>query len=96
MLLVGLVAGWLAGTIVRGAGFGLVGDLAIGVVGAFVGNWLFLQLGIHLASGMVGAILTATIGAVVLLLIVGVLRHRSGWYGGWGRRWGGWGRRRFW
>ncbi|HVH75935.1 MAG TPA: GlsB/YeaQ/YmgE family stress response membrane protein [Stellaceae bacterium] len=97
MLVVGLVAGWLAGKIVRGTGFGLVGDLAIGIIGAFLGNWLFLQFGVHLAGGIVGAIVTATIGAVVLLLIVGLLRHRSRWYGGgWGRRWGNWGSRRFW
>ena len=90
-LVVGLVAGWLAGTIVRGSGFGLIGDVAIGIIGAFVGNWLLLQLGIHLASGIVGSVLTATVGAVVLLLVVGLLRGRRRWYDG------GWrGSRRFW
>ena len=85
ILLVGLVAGWLAGKIVRGAGFGLIGDLIIGVVGAFIGDWLLPQLGVHLGTGLLSLILNAFIGAVVLLLI---LRLVSG--GGWGmrRRWG--------
>ena len=85
ILLVGLVAGWLAGKIVRGAGFGLIGDPIIGVVGAFIGDWLLPQLGIALGTGLVPAIINATIGAVLLLLVV---RLVSG--GGWGmrRRWG--------
>jgi uncharacterized membrane protein YeaQ/YmgE (transglycosylase-associated protein family) len=96
MILVGLAAGWLAGKIVRGAGYGVVGDIVVGILGAFIGNWLLRQLGIHLASGIVGAILTAALGAVVLLLVVRLLRGgRPGWrWGGWGRRWN-WGRRRF-
>ncbi|MFZ0372535.1 MAG: GlsB/YeaQ/YmgE family stress response membrane protein, partial [Xanthobacteraceae bacterium] len=69
ILLVGLVAGWLAGKIVRGAGFGLIGDLIIGVVGAFIGDWLLPQLGIALGTGLVPAIINATIGAVLLLLV---------------------------
>ena len=70
ILLVGLIAGSLAGRIVDGGGFGLIGDIAIGIVGAFIGSWLMPQLGIHLASGIVSAIIVATIGAVVLLAIV--------------------------
>src|SRR4051812_5270122 len=70
ILLVGLVAGWLAGQIVEGTGFGLLGDLLIGIVGAFIGNWLLPRLGVHLGAGIVAAIVNATIGAVVLLLIV--------------------------
>jgi len=70
ILLVGLIAGWLAGRIVDGGGFGLIGDIAIGIVGAFIGSWLMPQLGIHFASGIVSAIIVATIGAVVLLAIV--------------------------
>ena len=98
MLLVGLVAGWLAGKIVRGTGFGLVGDIVIGVLGAFIGNWLLLQLGIHLGVGLLPAILSATIGAVGLLLVVGLVRGGGGWRGfGWGRRrWSIWGSRRYW
>ena len=74
IVLVGLAAGWLAGQIIQGTGFGLVGDLLIGIVGAFIGSWLLPQLGIHLGAGLVPAIVNATIGALVLLLIVRVLR----------------------
>jgi uncharacterized membrane protein YeaQ/YmgE (transglycosylase-associated protein family) len=72
-----------------GVGFGLIGDLIIGVVGAFIGDWLLPQIGIHLGTGIVSAIINATIGAVLLLLVVGLLQ-RSGRFGG------GWGRRRWW
>lgn len=83
ILLVGVVAGWLAGQLVRGAGFGLIGDLLIGIIGAFIGSWLLPKLGIHLGVGIVGAIVNATIGAIVLLLILRLVRGGSGW----GRRW---------
>ena len=82
ILFVGLVAGWLAGQIVRGAEFGLIGDLVIGIIGAFIGDWLLPQIGIHLGTGIVSAIINAAIGAVLLLLVVGLLRGRLG--GGWG------------
>jgi uncharacterized membrane protein YeaQ/YmgE (transglycosylase-associated protein family) len=75
MLVVGAVAGWLAGLIVRGAGFGLIGDIIIGIVGAFIAGWLFPRLGIHLMSGIVGSILNATIGAVILLLVIRLIRR---------------------
>ncbi len=81
ILAVGLIAGWLAGKIVRGAGYGLVGDIAIGVVGAFVGDWLLPRFGIHLGSGMINLIVNATIGATALLLIVGLVGGA-----GWSRR----------
>ena len=77
ILLVGLVAGWLAGRIVDGGGFGLIGDIAIGIVGALIGSWLLPRLGIHIASGITSAIIVATIGAVLLLFIV---RFASGPY----------------
>ena len=83
ILLVGLVAGWLAGRIVEGGGFGLIGDIAIGIVGAFIGSWLMPRLGIHMASGIVSAIIVATIGAVLLLIIVrlakGAYPRRRSW-----------------
>ena len=75
--MVGLIAGWLAGQIVRGTGFGLFADIAIGIVGALIGAWLLPQLGIHLGSGMVAAIISATIGALLLLLILR-LAYRGG------------------
>ena len=76
--MVGLIAGWLAGQIVKGTGFGIVGDLIIGIVGAFIGSWL---LGIHLGAGLISAIVNATIGALILLLIISQIRG-----GGWSRR----------
>ncbi len=65
----------------RGAGYGLIGDLVIGIVGAFIGEWLLPRLGIFLGVGIVAAIINATIGAVLLLLLLRLLRG-----GGWGRR----------
>ena len=65
-LLIGLVAGWLAGHIVKGGGFGLIGDLIVGVIGAFFGGWLFNLLGFS-AGGILGSLLTALVGAIVLL-----------------------------
>jgi uncharacterized membrane protein YeaQ/YmgE (transglycosylase-associated protein family) len=76
ILLVGLIAGWLAGKIVRGAGFGLIGDIAIGIVGAFIASWLFPKLGIRLGVGIIHQILDATIGAVVLLLVIRLFSRR--------------------
>lgn len=68
-LIVGIIAGWLAGMISRGSGFGLVGNLITGVVGAMVGGFIFNLLGIN-AYGTVGSIVMSTVGAVVLLWIV--------------------------
>jgi uncharacterized membrane protein YeaQ/YmgE (transglycosylase-associated protein family) len=73
-LIIGIVAGFLAGKIMKGSGFGVLGDLVIGILGAFLGGWLFGLLGIA-AGGLLGALVTATIGAVVLLYLVRVLRH---------------------
>src|SRR6476660_10639247 len=84
ILFVGLVAGWLAGQIVQGTGFGIIGDLIVGILGAFIGGWLLPQLGIHLGTGLVSAIVNATIGAILLLLVVRLVRG-----GGWGWRAGG-------
>ena len=69
ILFVGAVAGWLAGQIVQGTGFGLLGDIIIGIIGAFIASWLFPQLGLHLGAGIVAEIIAATIGAVLLLVI---------------------------
>jgi uncharacterized membrane protein YeaQ/YmgE (transglycosylase-associated protein family) len=85
ILFVGLVAGWLAGQIMQGTGFGLIGDLVIGVIGALVGDWLMPRLGIQLGVGIISAIINATLGAIVLLLIIRLVRGRSGF--GWSRRW---------
>jgi uncharacterized membrane protein YeaQ/YmgE (transglycosylase-associated protein family) len=83
ILFVGLVAGWLSGKIVEGAGFGLIGDIAVGIVGALIGSWVMPRLGLHLGSGIVSAIIVATIGAVLLLVIVrlltGAFPRRRSW-----------------
>ena len=88
ILFVGLVAGWAAGQILRGYGFGLLWDIVIGIVGAFIGDWLLPRLGIHLGTGIVASIVNATIGAVILLLLIRLVRGPGwGWRRGWGRRW---------
>jgi uncharacterized membrane protein YeaQ/YmgE (transglycosylase-associated protein family) len=69
ILLIGAIAGWLAGQIVQGTGFGLIADIVIGIIGAFIGNWLLPRLGLHLGVGIVAAIIAATIGAVVLFSV---------------------------
>ena len=74
ILFVGLVAGWLAGKIVRGTGFGVIGDIIVGILGAFIAGWLFPRLGFHLGVGMVEEILFSAIGAILLLLIVRLIR----------------------
>jgi len=74
-LIVGLVAGWLAGVLVKGGGFGVVGDIVIGVIGAILGGWLFSTFGAAPGGGLLGSILVATIGAVVLLVVVRVLKR---------------------
>ena len=75
ILVVGVVAGWLAGQIVRGGGFGMIGDLIIGVLGAFVGGWLLPRLGIAMGTGLVSSIVSATAGAVALLLILRLVKR---------------------
>ncbi len=79
ILVVGLVAGWLAGKIVEGTGFGLIGDLAIGIVGAFIASWLLPRLGIGLGVGIIRAIINSTIGAVLLLVIVRLVKRGGRW-----------------
>jgi uncharacterized membrane protein YeaQ/YmgE (transglycosylase-associated protein family) len=74
-LIVGAVAGWLAGQIVRGFGFGLLWNIVIGIVGAFIGVWLLTTLHVVPFAGFLGSIINATIGAVVLLVIIGFIRR---------------------
>lgn len=70
VLVVGVASGFLAGKVVRGAGFGLIGDFIVGILGAFVGTWPMPRLGIHLGTGLVSAIVNATVGSIVLLLLI--------------------------
>jgi uncharacterized membrane protein YeaQ/YmgE (transglycosylase-associated protein family) len=74
-LLIGLCAGWLAGRLMKGDGYGLFGDLALGVIGALLGGWLFGLLGIA-AGGLLGALVTAVVGAVVLIALLRAI-HRG-------------------
>jgi uncharacterized membrane protein YeaQ/YmgE (transglycosylase-associated protein family) len=74
-LIIGAIAGWLAGLIVRGAGFGLLGNIVVGIIGALVAGWLLPQLGIVLASGLLGSILDATVGAVIVLVILSLIKR---------------------
>ena len=78
ILLIGAIAGWLAGQIVQGTGFGLVADIALGIVGAFIGTWLLPQLGIRVGTGIVAAIIAATVGAVLLLVVLGLVGRGGG------------------
>ena len=74
ILFVGLIAGWLAGQIVQGTGFGIIGDILIGVAGALIASLLFPKLGIHIGTGLVREILYSAIGAIILLLVVRLVR----------------------
>ena len=74
VLFVGLVAGWLAGKIVRGTGFGIIGDILIGIAGALIASLLFPKLGIHLGTGLLSAIIYSAIGAILLLVVVRLIR----------------------
>lgn len=75
-LLIGAVSGWLAGQLFRGYGFGLIGNIIIGIVGSFIGFWLFGKLGVSLGSGTLSAILTSAIGAIVVLFVAGLFKKK--------------------
>jgi uncharacterized membrane protein YeaQ/YmgE (transglycosylase-associated protein family) len=75
-LVIGGIAGWLAGLILKGGGFGLVGNIVIGILGALLGGWLFKLLKISIGGEWVGPIVTATVGAVVLLFVVGMIKKK--------------------
>jgi uncharacterized membrane protein YeaQ/YmgE (transglycosylase-associated protein family) len=75
-LVVGLIAGWAAGQLVKGSGFGLLGNLVVGVIGALVGGIVFWALGLT-AHNMIGQVVTATIGAIIALFIAAKLKNRA-------------------
>ena len=75
ILLVGLVAGWIAAKFMTKYGMGIVGDVIVGVIGAYIGNWLAPGLGVHFGTGLVRTSLNATAGAIVLLLLVRLIRR---------------------
>jgi uncharacterized membrane protein YeaQ/YmgE (transglycosylase-associated protein family) len=74
LLIIGAIAGWLAGQVVKGYGFGLIGNIVVGVVGAFIGQYLFPRFGLW-GSDIVGLIISATLGAIILLIIIGLARR---------------------
>lgn len=73
-LLIGGIAGWLAGLVVKGRGLGVLGNIVVGIVGAFIGSWVLARLGVALVGGYPGAILNAFIGAVILLVLIGLIK----------------------
>jgi uncharacterized membrane protein YeaQ/YmgE (transglycosylase-associated protein family) len=74
-LIIGLIAGWLAGKIMKGSGYGLIGDLVIGVIGAFIGGFLFGLVGLS-ANGFIASLIAAVVGAIVLIFIVGLIKKK--------------------
>ena len=75
-ILIGIAAGWLAGQLLKGGGYGLVGDLIVGVIGALLGGWLFGLAGIA-AAGLIGQLVVATIGAIVLILVLRLIKKKA-------------------
>jgi uncharacterized membrane protein YeaQ/YmgE (transglycosylase-associated protein family) len=73
-LLIGLVAGWLAGQVMKGGGFGVLGDIIVGVIGALLGGFLFRLAGVSAGGGLLGSLVVATIGAVILLFVLRLVK----------------------
>ena len=73
--IIGAIAGWLAGVIVKGFGFGLLGNIVVGIIGALIAGWLFPRVGLAMGGGMLAAIIHATIGAVILLVIIKLVKR---------------------
>ena len=77
VLLIGAIAGWLAGSFIKGGGFGIIGNIIIGILGAVVGGWLFGKLGIDIGGAKwVGPLVTATVGAIIVLVGVGIVSRK--------------------
>jgi uncharacterized membrane protein YeaQ/YmgE (transglycosylase-associated protein family) len=74
-LVIGGLAGWIAGLIVQGSGFGLVGNIVVGILGAVIAGWLFPYAGLHIGTGFVSAVINGVIGAVILLVVLGLIRR---------------------
>jgi uncharacterized membrane protein YeaQ/YmgE (transglycosylase-associated protein family) len=73
-ILIGLAAGWLAGQVMKGGGFGVLGDIVVGVIGALLGGFLFRTFGVSAGGGLLGSLIVATIGAIVLLFVVRLVK----------------------
>ena len=74
-IIVGLIAGWLAGVIMKGGGFGVVGDIVVGIIGALLGGWLFSTMGVSAGGGLLGAIVVALIGAIILIFLLRLIKR---------------------
>jgi uncharacterized membrane protein YeaQ/YmgE (transglycosylase-associated protein family) len=74
-ILIGLAAGWLAGQLMKGGGFGIVGDIVVGVIGALLGGFLFGTFGVSAGGGLIGSLIVATIGACVLLFLLRLIKR---------------------
>jgi len=74
-IVVGLIAGWLAGQVMKGGGYGMVADIILGLLGGVLGGWIFEKLGVSTGDGMVGSIIVAFIGAVILVGITRLLKR---------------------
>lgn len=75
LLVIGAVAGFLAGIVVKGYGFGVIGNILVGIVGAVIGGWLLPRFGLYTGGDIIGQIIAATLGAIVLLVVIGVVRR---------------------
>lgn len=76
-LIIGAAAGWLSGQIMKGRGFGVLGNILVGIIGAILGGWLFGILGISTGTSIIGSLVTALVGAIVLLAVVGAVRKAA-------------------
>ena len=74
-IIVGLIAGWLAGVVMKGGGFGVIGDIVVGIVGALIGGWLFSTMGVSTGGGLLGAIIVALIGAIILIFVLRLIKR---------------------
>jgi uncharacterized membrane protein YeaQ/YmgE (transglycosylase-associated protein family) len=74
-LIIGAIAGWLAGLVMKGRGFGLLGDIVVGIIGAFLGGWVFGKLGVSFGGGLAGSLIVAFLGAVILLFLVRLIKR---------------------
>jgi uncharacterized membrane protein YeaQ/YmgE (transglycosylase-associated protein family) len=74
-IIVGLIAGWLAGVIMKGGGYGVVGDIIVGIVGALLGGWLFSTMGVSTGGGLLGSIIVALVGAIILIFLLRLIKR---------------------
>jgi uncharacterized membrane protein YeaQ/YmgE (transglycosylase-associated protein family) len=74
-IIVGLIAGWLAGVLMKGGGFGVIGDIIVGIIGALIGGWLFSTMGVSAGGGLLGSIIVALIGAIILIVLLRLIKR---------------------